>query len=477
MLDDLRGHAPHLVITDPDIMAGYCRDQSRLTESGLPIAVLAPATTAEVSTCLKWASSHGVPVVPRGLGSGLSGGANAVAGGVVLSLHRMNRIKDLDAREHLAVVEPGVITAQLRSAVSAVGLFYPPDPGSVEFCSIGGNVATNAGGMCCVKYGVTGDFVEALEIVLADGQILRTGGRTVKGVAGLDLTSLFVGSEGTLGVVTEVTVRLRSQPSGPLQTLAATFADLGAAGRVVTAIVAEGLRPSLLEILDRTTIQAVNQLVPMGLEDCAALLLVQIDDADDSILARIESLCAAAGADDLIRSESPQEADMLLEARRMALPALERLGDWLLDDVCVPCHRIAELLESIEQISDDTGLRIGVFGHAGDGNLHPTIIYDASEPEQCDLAAAAFDRITAAALGLGGTITGEHGVGRLKMGWLKRELDPVAFSLHGEIKHALDPKGILNPESSVARSESIAGHGQLNSPAKDPALLLGEYSA
>ena len=458
-------------------MAGYCRDQSRLTGSGLPLAVLAPATTAEVSACLRWASSHRVPVVPRGLGSGLSGGANAVSGGVVLSLHRMNRIKDVDAREHLAVVEPGVITAQLRSAVSAVGLFYPPDPGSVEFCSIGGNVATNAGGMCCVKYGVTGDFVEALEVVLADGQTLRTGGRTVKGVAGLDLTSLFVGSEGTLGVVTEVTLRLRTLPSGPLQTLAATFRDLGAAGRVVTAIVAEGLRPSLLEILDRTTIQAVNQLVPMGLEDSAALLLVQIDDADDSILTRIEALCAAAEATDLIRSESPQEADMLLEARRLALPALEQLGDWLLDDVCVPCHRIADLLDSIEQVSDDTGLRIGVFGHAGDGNLHPTIIYDASEPEQCNRAAAAFDRITAAALDLGGTITGEHGVGRLKLEWLQRELDPVAFSLQGAIKHALDPAGILNPASSVGRSGAIGGHSQADRSAKDPALLIGEHGA
>lgn len=440
-----------IVLTDPDIVAGYGRDQSRLTDSATPAAVVLPRSTGEVSACLRAAHQHGVAVVARGAGSGLSGAANASPGAVVMSLHRMTAILELDTVNRLAVVQPGVITADLRAHVAASGLYYPPDPGSVEFCTIGGNVATNAGGMCCVKYGVTGDFVLGLEAVLADGKVVRTGRRTVKGVAGYDLTHLLVGSEGTLAVITEITVKLIPAPAAA-QTLVASFAALDDAGRCVARIAESGLTPSMLEILDRTTLRAVDDLTKMGIADGAdALLLIQSDDpAALDILSRIETMCGDCGATDVAVSSDEAEAALLLEARRQALPALEKLGDWLLDDVAVPCSRITDLIASVQQIAHDHDLTIGVFGHAGDGNLHPTIIYDAADPDSCAATTAAFNAITERALQLGGTITGEHGIGRLKPEWLRTELDPVAMALHHRIKEAFDPAGILNPAAVLA---------------------------
>ncbi|WP_072805823.1 FAD-binding oxidoreductase [Rhodococcoides yunnanense] len=439
---------PEIVIVDQDIVASYARDQSRFTDSALPAAVFAPRTTEEVAACMAAAHRNSVTVVPRGAGSGLSGAANAVAECVVLSLHRMTAIREVDAVNRIAVVEPGVVTADLRARVAADGLFYPPDPGSVEFSTIGGNVATNAGGMCCVKYGVTGDFVLGLQVVLADGRIMRTGRRTVKGVAGYDLTHLMVGSEGTLGIITEITVKLLPAPR-PAQTLVASFPTLDGAGRTVSEIARSGSIPSMLEILDRTTVQAVDAASGMGIgSDTAALLIVQSDDVDaDAVLARVESICRNFDAEDVVLSSDPMESAMLLEARRLALPALERLGDWLLDDVAVPVSRIAELIESIETIAAEHGLTIGVFGHAGDGNLHPTIIYDESDAGSREAAISAFDAITRRALELGGTITGEHGVGRLKARWLTVEHDETSAAVHRAVKTALDPTGILNPGS------------------------------
>ncbi|TYL45495.1 FAD-binding protein [Nocardioides sp. BGMRC 2183] len=443
---------PGVAVTDPDLLAGYVRDESRFTGAATPLAVLAPRTSEEVAACLRACHAAGVPVVTRGAGTGLSGGANAVEDGVVLSLHRMDAVLDIDPVERLAVVQPGVVTGALRAAVAAQGLFYPPDPGSVASCTVGGNVATNAGGMCCVKYGVTGDFVEALEVVLADGRVLRTGTRTVKGVAGYDLTSLFVGSEGTLGVVTEVTVRLVPAP-GPAATLVASFTDLASAGRAVAAISAAGLDASAIEILDATTLSAVDALTRMGIGGAAAMLLVQADAArpgeSAQVLGEAAALCETAGAEVAV-SEDADEAGLLMEARRQALPALERLaaqrrGDWLLDDVCVPRARVVDLIAAVERVAGETGLVIGVFGHAGDGNLHPTVIFDRADEDSRAAAMRAFDAITAAALELGGTITGEHGVGRLKAGWLTRELDPVALELQRALRRTFDPAGILNP--------------------------------
>ncbi|OZC93051.1 FAD-binding oxidoreductase [Rhodococcus sp. 06-418-1B] len=435
-----------ILITDPDIVTSYQRDQSRFTVNGTAVAVLAPRSVEQVSRCLSLSNEHAVTIVPRGAGSGLSGAANADDHSVILSLHRMNHIVEIDTGNRTVVVEPGVVTADLRAAAADKGLYYPPDPGSVEFCTIGGNIATNAGGMCCVKYGVTGDFVLGLQVVMADGQILRTGRKTVKGVAGYDLTSLFVGSEGTLGVVTEATLKLVPKPKAP-QTLLASFPTLVAAGDAVSAIIEHGLTPSMLEILDRTTIRAVDEMTKMGLgSDVDALILIQSDDSDAAdVLAKVESLCSAAGASDVVTSDNAEEGAMLLEARRMALPALERLGDWLLDDVCVPRTRIADLISSIQDVAERFSLTIGVFGHAGDGNLHPTIIFDESDDESRKAALAAFDAITQRALDLGGTITGEHGVGRLKKGWLATEIGSVGLHVQQSVKSALDPQGILNP--------------------------------
>ncbi len=435
-----------ITIADPDVVASYARDQSRLTEHAEPLAVLMPRTTAEVSRCMKAAHDLGIAVVPRGAGSGLCGAANASPGSVVLSLHRMNEILEINRADRLAVVQPGVITATLRQAAKDAGLFYPPDPGSVDMCSVGGNAATNAGGMCCVKYGVTGDFVIGLEVVLADGRVMRTGRRTVKGVAGYDLTHLFVGSEGTLGVITEITVRLVPEPKSA-HTLVASFATLPAAGEVVAEVTGAGLTPSLMEILDRTTVHAVDQMAHMGLgEGVAALLLIQSDDPHaEELLDQVEGICERRGAVDVARSSDHTEAAMLLEARRLALPALERLGDWLLDDVAVPRSRIVDLIVAVEEISERLGIVIGVFGHAGDGNLHPTVIFDDTDPDSRATALKAFGEMTQKTLELGGTITGEHGVGQLKRSWLSRELDPTSLAVHVAVKEALDPRGILNP--------------------------------
>ncbi|MFC9357506.1 FAD-binding oxidoreductase [Rhodococcus sp. NPDC057014] len=448
MIELARVVGDDVVTTDPDIVAAYAHDQSRLTERGTPVAVLAPRTTAQVAACMTAAHRLGVTVIARGAGSGLSGAANAVDGSVILSLHRMNRIVSLAPANRVAVVQPGVVTGDLRAAAAAARLFYPPDPGSMDFSTVGGNIATNAGGMCCVKYGVTGDFVLALEVVLADGRIVRTGRRTIKGVAGYDLTRLFVGSEGTLGIITEATMRLVSPPH-PAHTLVASFPQLAGAGRAVSGIVGAGLTPSMLEILDHTTVRAVDALARMGLgNDVHALLLIQSDgpDAAQSIT-RIEQLCLDHGASETAISDSADEGALLLEARRLALPALERLGNWLLDDVCVPLTKVTTLIESIELIAARHSLTIGVFGHAGDGNLHPTIIYDEHDATSRDSAFAAFNDITRCALDLGGTVTGEHGVGRLKKQWLAAELGATALDVHLSVKRALDPRNVLNPSA------------------------------
>ena len=433
-----------IVTTDPDLLAGVAHDESRLTDRAMPAALLSPRTTDEVVACVLAVADAGLSLVTRGAGSGLSGGANAPAGSVVLSTRHLDQIVQIDPVERLAVVQPGVVTSHLRAAARGQGLFYPPDPGSVDFCTIGGNVATDAGGMCCVKYGVTGDYVLGLEVVLADGRVLRTGRRTVKGVAGLDLTSLMVGSEGTLGVITEVTVALRPAPA-PASTLVATFSSLSTAGSAVAELVARGVDVSMLELMDRTTLAAVDRLTGMGLA-AEAMLLVQ---SDTGTLGAAETICRAAAATDLAVTDDPDEGHQLLEARRQALPALEQLGDWLLDDVCVPRSRIVDLIEHVQAVAVAEGLTIGVFGHAGDGNMHPTIIFDAADPASATAAHRAFDRITRHALDLGGTITGEHGVGRLKTGWLRTELGDTAVDVQRAIKHTLDPAGMLNPGAGI----------------------------
>ncbi|GLZ37560.1 FAD-linked oxidase C-terminal domain-containing protein [Actinokineospora sp. NBRC 105648] len=440
------------VITDPDVAAGYQRDMMPLAPFGAPLAVVLPRAVEQVQEVVRACAAHGVPIVPRGAGSGLSGAANALDGCVVLVTTRMNAILEIDPDNRLAVVEPGVVNLDLRGAVEKHGLFYPPDPSSYDWCTIGGNLSTNAGGLCCVKYGVTTDSVLGLHVVLADGELLTTGRRTVKGVAGYDLTKLFVGSEGTLGVITQATLALRPLPQAP-GTVVAAFGSTGAAGAAVSRVVREGIVPSLMEIMDATSIEAVEAHLRTELgagKGCAALLICQSDSGGEAArreLAAIEQVCLDSGAELAHTTFDPAEGQLLLTARRAVLNALEVYGAWLTDDVCVPRTRIAELIEGCERVSAAVGLRIAVVGHAGDGNMHPTIVYDPTSADELARAQRAFDEILALGLGLGGTVTGEHGVGKIKREWLAREIGPVGLRTHRAVKAALDPAGLFNPGS------------------------------
>jgi glycolate oxidase len=436
------------VITDRDMLASYRFDRAMLCDAGWPAAVVLARSTAEVSATLSVASELRVPLVPQGARSGLSGAANAIDDGIVLSVERMNKVLEVDAPNRLVVTQPGVFNADLSRAVAEQGLFYPPDPSSWEFCSIGGNLATNSGGLCCVKYGVTTDYVLGLEVVLASGEVLRTGRRTVKGVAGYDLTRLFVGSEGTLGVITEATLSLRPEAQRPL-TVAAVFPDAKSACEAISAVVAAGMVPSLLEFMDQTSVRAVNDSFHMGISDEAgALVLAQSDSgaarAPEEVKA-IAGICESAGAFEVAIADDPQEGELLLAARREVLTAFEKLGTTMIDDVCVPRDRLARLVAGIEVIAAASALTIGVVGHAGDGNFHPTVVFDQHDPAQVRAAKKAFDDVMVLSLELGGTITGEHGVGVLKKELLAREVGDLALRIHADIKRSLDPLGILNP--------------------------------
>ncbi len=432
------------VVTDPQVLTAYRSDQMALAAAGEPLVLVRARTVADVSAVLRLASAHGVPVVTRGAGSGLAGGANAVDGCVVLSVAAMDEIIAIDADARTATVQCGVLGGALAEDVAARGLWYPPDPASKAFSTIGGNIATNAGGGCCLKYGVTGDHVAALTAVLPSGEVIRTGGRQRKNVAGLDLTRLLVGSEGTLAVIVEATLRLRPAPRPPA-TLVAFFAAVEDAAEAVGAIQACG-DPSLLELMDRTTIGAVERATRMGLDTGAgALLIVQTDEPDpDAALARYTAACAKAT--DLTSTTDPAEGEQFLAARRQALPALERLGPTLLDDVAVPRSALAPMIAAIQETAERHAVTIGTFGHAGDGNLHPTIVF---APDAEPAARAAFADIVRAALSLGGTITGEHGVGTLKTPFLTEMVGATERALMSRVKAAFDPVGILNPGKAL----------------------------
>ncbi|MFI9771593.1 FAD-binding oxidoreductase [Streptomyces sp. NPDC052415] len=435
------------VLTDPDITGSYAHDMASFCPAGVPAAVVLPRTVEQVQHVMRTATELRVPVVPQGARTGLSGAANASDGCIVLSLTRMDRILEINPVDRIAVVEPGVVNAALSRAVGEHGLYYPPDPSSWEQCTIGGNIGTASGGLCCVKYGVTAEYVLGLDVVLADGRLMTTGRRTAKGVAGYDLTRLFVGSEGSLGIVVRAVLALKPQPPRQLA-LAAEFASAAEACDAVCRIMAGGHVPSLLELMDRTTVKAVNDLAHMGLpETTEALLLAAFDTPDPAPdLAAVGALCEAAGATQVVPAEDPAESELLLQARRLSLTALEAVrGVTMIDDVCVPRSRLGDMLEGVDRIAEKYQLTIGVVAHAGDGNTHPTVCFDAQDPDESRRARESFDEIMALGLELGGTITGEHGVGVLKKEWLAREIGPVGVELQRGIKQVFDPLGILNP--------------------------------
>lgn len=440
------------VVSSPESLQAYRHDRADDPNAGTPLAVVRAGSTEDVQAAVRIAAAAGVGVVPRGAGSGLSGGSTAVDGAIVVSLERMRGIT-VDPTMQMAVVQPGAFNAEVKAAAAVHGLWYPPDPSSWEFCSIGGNIATNAGGLCCVKYGVTTDYVLGLTVVLADGRAVKLGGPRLKDVAGLSLTKLFVGSEGTLGIVTEAVLRLVPAQRPPT-TLVAMFPTVAGAIRAVVDIKA-AMRPSMLEFMDQVTINAVEDVTRMELDrTAAAMLIVQSDEPAEVATAQIEQieqLCEANGASEVYATSDPDESEALIEARRIAIPCVEKRGALLLEDVGAPLPRLGDLLDGVRTIAENRGVEIAVVAHAGDGNTHPLIVFDPADADQKARAEVAFGEVMDLAIALGGTITGEHGVGRLKQPWLADYLGDDVLELNLRIKRALDPDNILNPGAMFGR--------------------------
>ncbi|MBX9981910.1 MAG: FAD-binding oxidoreductase [Mycobacterium sp.] len=451
LLEALIAELPEgMVVTDPAVTEGYRQDRALDPSAGKPMAVVRPRRTEEVQTVLRWAAAHKVPVVTRGAGSGLSGGATAVDNGIVLSTEKMREIT-IDPVTRTAVCQPGLFNAEVKKAAASYGLWYPPDPSSYEICSIGGNIATNAGGLCCVKYGVTTDYVLGMQVVLADGTAVRLGGPRLKDVAGLSLTKLFVGSEGTLGIVTEVTLRLLPAQNAS-SIVVASFASVESAVEAVLGVSAR-LRPSMLEFMDQVAINAVEDTLRMDLDRSAAAMLVAGSDErgragteDAEVMAAV---FAQHGATEVFSTDDPDEGEAFVAARRFCIPAVEAKGSLLLEDVGVPLPALGALVTGIARIADERDLMISVIAHAGDGNTHPLLVFDPADAAMAERAQVAYGEIMDLAVRLGGTITGEHGVGRLKRPWLADYLGPDVMDLNRRIKQALDPDGILNPGSGI----------------------------
>ncbi len=439
---------PEHVLRDPEDLLAYGIDGTWVERE--PQVVVLPQSAEEISAVLRLANAERVVVTPRGSASGLSGGALAASGGIALSLTRMNRILEIDVGNAVAVVQPGVITGDLQKAVEKVGLFYPPDPSSLSVSAIGGNVAENAGGARCLKYGVTTDYVMALQVVLPTGEIIRTGGRMVKNVTGYNLRALFTGAEGTLGVVTEITLRLLPKPKYALTALA-TFPRLDDAAEAVIRMMGTGIIPASVELLDQTTVQCVEELLHIGLPVGAeALLLFAVDGNYEQIVrAELESIaevCRAQGAAEVRVAQDAEESNQLWRARRSVSPALaRRRPNKLGEDVSVPRTAVPAMVRAVREIAARHHLSIPVFGHIGDGNLHPNILCDRRDPEEMARVRLAAAEIFEAAIALGGTLSGEHGIGLLKKEFLERDLGAAQIEAMRRIKAALDPQMILNP--------------------------------
>jgi|SRR5579884_1215505 len=448
LVDALRAAVPDGVLTSAEDAIAYGFDAT-FFEHAPPLVVL-PATTAEVQAVHRIATQRRVPITPRAMGSGLSGGAIPLGNSIVLGVARMDRIVEIDAVDRVAVVQPGVITARLQAEVERRGLFYPPDPSSLRQSAIGGNVAENAGGARCLKYGVTGDYVLALEVVLPDGTAIRPGGRTVKNVTGYDLRRLFTGAEGTLGTITEITLKLIAKPR-VARTALAVFERIDDAARAASAVLAGGVLPSAIELLDDITIRCVEEAAPIGLPlDAEAILIFGADGnhpqlVDDDV-ARIAAIAREHGARELTVARDDAASERLWAARRGISPALaRRRRNKLGEDICVPPRAIPAIVRRVREIAAEYRLEIPLFGHIGDGNLHPNILCDRRDPDEMRRVAAAARAIFEAAVALGGTLSGEHGIGLLKKQFMELDVGPDALALMRRIKDAVDPLGIMNP--------------------------------
>ncbi|HEV3087456.1 MAG TPA: FAD-linked oxidase C-terminal domain-containing protein [Candidatus Elarobacter sp.] len=448
LVAELREAVPGGVLTAAEDLIAYGFDGT-FYEHVPPLVVL-PETTAQVVAVHRIATARRIPLTPRAMGSGLSGGAVPLAGSIVLGVARMDRIIEIDEVDRVAVVQAGVINARLQAEVERRGLFYPPDPSSLKQSAIGGNVAENAGGARCLKYGVTGDYVLALEIVLPDGTVIRTGGRTVKNVTGYDLRRLFTGAEGTLGTITEITLKLLSKPKHARAALA-VFDRIDDAAAATTAVMASGVLLSAIELIDNFTLRCVEENSPIGLPlDADAVLIFGVDGNYASILdeelATIDRIARAHGARDVSVARDDAEAQKLWTARRSIAPALaRRRPNKLGEDVCIPPRAIAALIRRVREIAAQYNLEIPIFGHIGDGNLHPNILCDKTNREEMQRVAGAARAIFEATVELGGTLSGEHGIGLLKKQFMELDLGPDTIAVMRKIKDALDPLGIMNP--------------------------------
>lgn len=439
---------PEKVLSSPIDLIAYSFDGT--FEQHVPDVVVLPEANEEVAAVVRVASRYGLPLVPRGMSSGLAGGSIPIGGGIVLSLTRMNRILEIDRENMTATVQAGVVTADLQAEVEKVGLFYPPDPSSNRQSTIGGNVACNAGGPRCLKYGVTENYVLGLTVVLADGCILRTGGKAIKYVTGFNIDQLFVGSEGMLGIITEVILRLLAKPPYA-RTALVHFPTLDDAGRSVQAVLTRGLVPAAMELLDETAIACIEEAMHLGLPlDVEALLVVESDGADEASVQReieaIADICLHTGASRVDVARNEEERADLWRARRSVSPSLARKApNKLGEDITVPRSAIPEAIRRLKAISAAYGQPIVIFGHAGDGNLHPNILFDRRDPAQREKVERMVGEIFQVALDLGGTLSGEHGIGTFKLPYMRQALGQTSINIQWRIKQALDPQNILNP--------------------------------
>jgi glycolate oxidase len=438
---------PEYVITAREALIEYASDATRL--ECMPDAVAVPKNTEQVSRILKLATKNGFPVVPRGAGSGMSGGAVPVRGGLVMAMSRFDSILAIDRENLVCKVEPGVITARLQEAVEKVDLFYPPDPASLNISTIGGNVAECAGGLRAVKYGVTRDYVLGLTVVLPTGEIINTGVKTMKGVAGYDLTRLIIGSEGTLAVITAVTLRLVPKPSDN-RTMIAFFPDVSSAAEIVSKIIRNRIIPSILEFVDRQCLDCIREEMDFSIPlNAEAMLLIEVDGDTkfvDRDAGKIQETCKQGKVLKFVAAASTEEADRLWEARRNVSPSLYKLRPHKIsEDVVIPRSRLSGLVAFLGDLSNKYGLPVPAFGHAGDGNLHVNIMLDKNNSREMEKADKMVRELFQKVIQMGGTLSGEHGIGITKAPYLKMEIPTAGLEVMSRIKKAFDPVGILNP--------------------------------